>query len=48
MMINLDEELLDWDFYAVPDPERPSGIIEVKLEYIGELKPEIYLENDED
>lgn len=44
--INLDEDddLLDWDFVAGPDPERPSGTIEVNLEYIGKLEPKNYMD----
>jgi hypothetical protein len=33
----LPDEILDWDFFAGPDPERPSGTISVTLEYVGRL-----------
>ena len=31
--------ILDWDFSAGLDPERPLGTVSVTLEYIGRLSP---------
>jgi hypothetical protein len=31
----LPDEILDWDFFAGSEPERPSGTISVTLEYVG-------------
>jgi|ERR1035441_5614184 hypothetical protein len=33
------DEILDWDFFAGPDPVRPSGTITVTLEYAGRGVP---------
>jgi hypothetical protein len=33
------DEVLDWDFFSGPDPERPSGTINVALEYAGRGVP---------
>lgn len=33
------DEILEPDFFAGPDPERPSGTIAVTLEYIGRDLP---------
>lgn len=36
---SLSDEVLDWDFFSGPDPERPSGTITVALEYAGRGVP---------
>ena len=33
------EDRLDWDFAIIDPPPRPSGQIQVKLNYIGRGKP---------
>jgi hypothetical protein len=35
----LPDEILDWDFFAGSEPERPSGTISVTLEYVGRGSP---------
>lgn len=43
MNIN-EEDLLDWDYFIGPDPEQPSGTIEVTLEYCRRGIPDNYPE----
>ena len=33
------DDILDWDFYGGPAPERPSGVVSMKLEYVGRGLP---------